>query len=186
MVANIGGSIASNQPTLVYVDPKSVAAMRRDMYSISRCNASVRRLNKLSYSKAVLSSTKEDPSLAAVILVLAQRPFYREPMPSTNGSSVSSPAFSSLKEPKFHDITVHILTVDDNEPSSPCFTVYKGLVTKELLYKLPESIKGPQAAGDATQTGTMERKRGIHIESTRVLVWPILGLKERLGKALGK
>ncbi|KAK2035939.1 hypothetical protein LZ31DRAFT_636814 [Colletotrichum somersetense] len=185
-VANIGGGIASNQPTLVYVDPKSVAAMRCEMSGVGRCNASVRRHKKLSYRKAVPSITKEDPFIAAVMLALAQRPFYREPVPSADGLFLSSSASCSLKEPQFHDVTVHILTVDDKEPSEPYFIVYKGLVTKELLYKLHEPTKNRRAAGDATLAGTMGKKRGMYIESTRVLLWPILGLKERLGKALGK
>ncbi|KDN64737.1 hypothetical protein CSUB01_11870 [Colletotrichum sublineola] len=176
-VANIGGSIANNQPILVYIHPKSVAATR---------NASARRRKKSSYRMTVPSSTKEDPYLAAVILALAQRPFYRESVLSADGSSVSSPASSSLKEPQFHDVTVHILTVDDSEPSSPYFVVYKGLVTKELLYNLHEPAKKRRIAGHADVAGTIGKKRGMNIESTRVLVWPILGLKEGLGEALGK
>ncbi|KAK1973213.1 hypothetical protein LZ30DRAFT_744191 [Colletotrichum cereale] len=197
-VANVGRRIASKKPILVYVDLKSIAATRRNMYMVSlcrspvkcpkkcRCNKPVKKIRKLLYRRIVPSKRKEDPFLAAVILALAQRSFYRELMPPSDESFVSSPASPALQEPEFHDVMVHILDVDNEKPSSPCFTVYKGLVTKELLYKFHEPTKNPSAAGDQTLAGTMEGKRGMKIDYTNIPIWPIKGLKERLSRALGK
>ncbi|KDN72011.1 hypothetical protein CSUB01_10256 [Colletotrichum sublineola] len=198
-VANVGRPLASNQRTLFYyIDLKTIAVMRHDMYKtkkcnplvkcgvICRCNKRVRRLRKSLHRRILPLELKEDPFIAAVILALAQRPFYEDSVSPDGGSSVSQPTSSSRQEPEFHDTTIHILTVANEDTNSPCFIVYKGLVTKELLYKFHEPNKNPCATEAQTVTETTEGNRGMQIEYTEVPTWTMPGLKDRLGKALGK
>lgn len=78
--------------------------------------------------------------------------------------------------PSFHDLTLRILTHDTDTAE---FLVYTGYITKEFLEKFHDPFKAPVSSDE-------ESKSGINIEFTRVPIWPILGLRERLGKALGQ
>ncbi|KAK2035814.1 hypothetical protein LZ31DRAFT_601825 [Colletotrichum somersetense] len=159
-----GRAIASSQPVLAYVDTKTVDAARRNTYRVKRDNTLVQKPNK-QCSKAFL---------AGIILALAQRPFYDEPMQHAAKSSESI-AMSPLIKEEFDDVAVHILTVEE-DLCPPFFIVYRGVVTKALLRKFYHPTKNPQSNVEID---------GMRIEYTRVPVWPILGLRERLGKALG-
>ncbi|KAK0367784.1 hypothetical protein CLIM01_14860 [Colletotrichum limetticola] len=174
---SIDGRNVRTQPILVYVDLKTITVTRRARYKPPRNNPPVRRLRKLLYRKATPPNMVEDPFLAAVILALAQRPFYRAAPPSADKPLMSSPESSSLGEPIFQDTTVCILAVNDKEPSASCFILYRGKVRKELLQKFHDPTKNYRVKEGSTNT---------QIEYTEVPIWPILGLKERLGKALGK
>ncbi|KZL64681.1 hypothetical protein CI238_11857 [Colletotrichum incanum] len=168
--------IARSEPILAYVSTGTVQAARRNTYKARRDNAPVERLNKLSYKTFAPLNAHQDPFLAGVTLALAQRPFYHEPRPPAAKSSHSlavSPSFND----KVHDVAVHILTIDDRDPDVPYFIVHDGVVTEALLRKFHNPVENPQPTGEAD---------GMRIEYTRVPIWPVLGLKERLGKALGK
>jgi hypothetical protein len=78
--------------------------------------------------------------------------------------------------PNFHDLKLKILTHDTETAE---FIVYTGYITKEFLEKFHDPFKAPLNDDDAVVSG-------IKIEYTRVPIWPILGLRERLGKALGQ
>jgi hypothetical protein len=78
--------------------------------------------------------------------------------------------------PKFHDLNLWILT-EDTETSE--LIVYKGNITKEFLERFHDPFKAPADDGEVSVSG-------LKIEYTRVPIWPILGLRERLGKALGE
>ncbi|KAF9874391.1 carboxylesterase [Colletotrichum karsti] len=179
------------QPILAYVGKASVAATRRNMYRVMpgpnrSYNGPVERLQKLRSKMFVPPNANHDPLLVGIVLALAQRRFYGEPMPTANKWFPSKPMSFGLGEPEFHDVTVHILS-NDNEASE--FIVYKGVVTAELLRKFHEPTKNPRVTAGKTlaeKMGEAADKGGIRIEYTRVPIWPILGLKERLGKALGK
>ena len=79
---------------------------------------------------------------------------------------------ASYSHISFHprDQKVKVLTTSEDDES---FVVYNGIVPAAFLQMLHEPEKAPQ--GDAE----------IKIEYTQVPVWPVLGLKERLGLALG-
>ncbi|KAL0940224.1 uncharacterized protein CTRU02_202987 [Colletotrichum truncatum] len=182
---------AYTQPILAYIGKSQVAATRRNMYRVipgpnRSYNGPVERLQQLRSKMFVPPNANHDPLLVGIILALAQRRFYGEPMPTANKWFPSRPMSLGLGEPEFHDVTVHILS-NDNEASE--FIVYKAVVTEELLRKFHEPTKNPRAASGKTlaeKMGETANEGGIRIEYTRVPVWPILGLKERLGKALGK
>lgn len=79
------------------------------------------------------------------------------------------------RRPDFQDVKMRILT-HDNETSE--FLVYTGHVTAQFL----DRFFDPSGAY-YDEDGTIA---GMKVEFTRVPIWPILGLRERLGKALGE
>ncbi|KXH50850.1 hypothetical protein CNYM01_12931 [Colletotrichum nymphaeae SA-01] len=186
IVENIGGDNVRKQPGLVYVDLKTIAVTRRARYKPPRNNPPVRRLRKLLYRKVTPPNMVEDPFLAAVVLALAQRPFYKAAPPSADKPLMSSPESSSLGEPIFQDTTVCILAVNDKEPPAPCFVLYRGKVRKELLQKFHNPTKNYRVEEEEVLAGTLKGSTNTQIQYTEVPIWPILGLKERLGRALGK
>ncbi|KAI3527493.1 hypothetical protein CABS02_15356, partial [Colletotrichum abscissum] len=123
IVEKIGGHNVRKQPVLVYVDLKTITVTRRAGYKPPRDDPPVRRLRKLLYRKVTPPNMVEDSFLAAVILALAQRPFYRAAPPSADKPLMSSPRSSSLREPMFQDTTVCILVVNDMEPPARCFVL---------------------------------------------------------------
>ncbi|KZL79176.1 hypothetical protein CI238_09545 [Colletotrichum incanum] len=179
------------QPVLAYVGKLQIAATRKNMYRVIQgpnraYNGPVERLQQLRSKMFVPSNPNHDPLLVGIMLAMAQRRFYGEPQPSANKWIPSRPMPTGLGEPEFHDVTVQLLT-NDNETSE--FIVYQGTVTAELLRKFHEPTKNPRANTGKTLADRLEEvtgEGGMRIEYTRVPVWPILGLKERLGKALGK
>ncbi|WQF90387.1 hypothetical protein CDEST_15401 [Colletotrichum destructivum] len=142
-----GRVITSSQPILAYVDTRAVDAARRNTSRVERHHTSVQELNEQCCKTYAPLNALQGPFLAGVILALAQRPFYDEPMPPATKSHNS--------------ITISSL----------------GVVTEALLRKFYHPTENPQPTGEAD---------GMRIEYTRVPIWPILGLEERLGKALGR
>ncbi|KAK6206207.1 hypothetical protein QIS74_13626 [Colletotrichum tabaci] len=171
-----GRVITSSQPILAYVDTRAVDAARRNTSRVERDHTSVQELNERCCKTYAPLNALQGPFLAGVILALAQRPFYDEPIPPAT-KSPNSITMSSLVKAAFHDVAVHVLTVDDESLCSPCFIVFRGVVTEALLRKFYHPTENPQPTGEAD---------GMRIEYTRVPIWPILGLEERLGKALGR
>jgi hypothetical protein len=78
--------------------------------------------------------------------------------------------------PDFHDLKLRILTGDSDTSE---FIVYTGYINKEFLKKFHDPFKAPANDEDAAVSG-------LKIEYTGVPIWPTLGLRERLGKALGQ
>jgi hypothetical protein len=76
----------------------------------------------------------------------------------------------------FEDIKLRILSHDNDTQE---FIVYTGYMTSEFLDRFdnPRWAPAPDESADSL---------GIKIEYTRVPIWPILGLRERLGKACGE
>ncbi|OBS15718.1 hypothetical protein FPOA_13501 [Fusarium poae] len=83
--------------------------------------------------------------------------------------------FISTDATDIHDLKLRIIT-HDNETRE--FIVYTGNVTKSFLRKFHHPFRAPRDDGDAASPG-------LRIEYTRVPIWPLVGLRERLGKALG-
>ncbi|UKZ81908.1 hypothetical protein TrVFT333_009685 [Trichoderma virens FT-333] len=76
--------------------------------------------------------------------------------------------------PDFQDVKMRILSHD----TETCeFLVYTGYVTAKFLDRFYDPSSAP-----CDEDGKIA---GMKIELTRVPIWPILGLRERLGKALG-
>jgi hypothetical protein len=126
----------------------------------------------------VPSNLDHDPHFAAILIGMAQHhiyPEYREAHFTRGGiSRVPLPC-----EPEFRAVTVRILT-NDNDTAD--FLVYKATVTADYLRRLHNPT---QSIGTPLLDGRISLP-SLHIEVTRVPTWPVLGLKERLGLALGE
>ncbi|GKU14446.1 unnamed protein product, partial [Fusarium langsethiae] len=119
------------------------------------------------------SNPDHDAHFVGIFLGMSQRHFY--PVIRKRESRMSTEQ-GIPPCPEFHDLNLWILT-KDTETSE--FIVYKGNRTKEFLEKFHDPSKAPADDGEAGVSG-------LKIEYTRVPIWPILGLGERLGKALAE
>ncbi|KAH6980470.1 hypothetical protein EDB80DRAFT_825864 [Ilyonectria destructans] len=167
-------------PMMCYIDIRQLAKMRKKAFGTPKTtrkgpNEPVERLVQLLTKPLVPSNLNHDAYFVAIFLAMAQKHFYPSPPPSTRRESPMNPQRDIPPSPKFQDLTLYILTHDTDMQD---FIVYTGYVTKEFLERFHNPFKGP--LGEKV----IERS-GIRIEYARVPIWPILGLRERLGKALG-
>jgi hypothetical protein len=72
------------------------------------------------------------------------------------------------------DVPVKIIAQDREKAE---FIIYSAFVTAAFLHRFAFPSKAPAV--------TDIQGRGVNINLTRVQIWPVLGLKERLAKALG-
>ncbi|KAK4096883.1 hypothetical protein N658DRAFT_569635 [Parathielavia hyrcaniae] len=158
--------VDAGMPMLAYINKSQLAAIRKTLYSVPRApenntNEPVLRLQQLRSKILIPADADHDPYIVAVLLAMAQAHFYHE----------SSP-------PSFRDTTLQIITHDEGNSSSPNFVIYKAVVTATFLarFMFPnEAPKSPEAP-----------RTGIDISYTPVSFWPLLGLRERLSKVLGR
>lgn len=176
-----------NQPLLAFVDKTHLASVRRGLYRVPNStqgniqNTAVINLNILRSKRLVPKNSDHDSYLVAIMLAIAQSQCYprRSKSSSRNSSqrlsqvSASHNATMSTKL-EFKDVPVRILCHDGDTAE---FVVYNTVVTADFLRRFSEPTKAPDA--DAPSNG------GMKVDVTRVPVWPVLGLKERLAKALG-
>jgi hypothetical protein len=136
----------------------------------------VYRLQQLRAKTLAPTNPDHDAHFVGIFLAMAQRHFYNTPPPSSRRDSQWSPGNARPPRPNFQDIKLRILS-HDNETAE--FLVYTGHVTAKFLERFHDPNRVPQ---DDNEEGVP----GIKIEYTRVPIWPILGLRERLGKAFGE
>ncbi|KAK4233334.1 hypothetical protein C8A03DRAFT_48093 [Achaetomium macrosporum] len=173
-------------PMLAYINKSQLASVRRNLYGVLRGpkygpNEPVARLNELRSKMLLPSNPDHDPYIVAMLLAMAQAHFYRE-----SSSRPSSPSSQSgrksirIPSPSFRDVQVQVITHDEGNDSSPNFIVYTATVTATFLsrFMFPHKAPTPQSNEDS--------ESGIEISCTPVSFWPVLGLKERLSKALGR
>lgn len=174
----------SDGPIIAYVNRTHLSMIRKNLFRIvpgpeggDRCNTPVSRLQALRSKQLVPAEQDRDAYLMGVFIAMAQSHFY-EASPSRasqmfwwNGRNRAN-HYATANE--FHDLKLRILTHDDETSD---FMVYTTTVTAAFLKRFADPMK---AHPDA------DEQAGMHIEYTRVPVWPILGLRERLGKALGR
>ena len=174
-------------PMLAYVNRAQLADLRQHLYRVVRgpddnMNSPVSELQKLRSKLLMPSDAEHDSIYLGILLGMAQARFYRSSSPSHSqlssrkknrrrrcGKTVEIPS-------DFDDVRVQLLTFDGDKQE---FLVYSAVVTSTFLNRFarPHQFAGSEhgEAGD-----------GIKIEYTRVPMWPLLGLRERLGKALGR
>ncbi|KAI0531533.1 hypothetical protein GGR58DRAFT_493306 [Xylaria digitata] len=119
-------------------------------------NHPVHRLHVLYAKSLTPKNVDEDSYFVAAMVALAQDSVY------------NNTRFSEGFRPR--DVKVHLMTVAEEENA---FIVYTATVPAALLCMFHEP--------DAAPTGNSE----IRVEYVQVPAWPVLGLNERLGKALG-
>ncbi|KAG7402566.1 hypothetical protein Forpe1208_v017055 [Fusarium oxysporum f. sp. rapae] len=168
-------------PSIIcYVGKPQVASARRKCFRVkpgSRGSQDehVLRLQERRHRKIDPSNSDKDAYFIAVFLAMAQKHFYTT-LSIRSRYDLRLPKQQDIPSgPNFHDLKLRILTHDVDKKD---FIVYTGYITREFLQKFHNPFKAPADDEDAAVSG-------LKIEYTRVPIWPILGLRERLGKALG-
>ncbi|KAI0852023.1 hypothetical protein F5Y00DRAFT_228443 [Daldinia vernicosa] len=163
-IINIEGDTRApyNPPILAYLDLDYLNHIRRNCFRVSSgpngsFNGPIHRLQKIRSEKLIPKNPNEDQYILATILAMAQQHVY--------GNMFTGEGFV----PK--DVEVRVLTVSKNDES---FVVYSSVVPTAFLTMFHEPGKSPQGNTKFT------------INYQHVPIWPVLGLKERLGQALGK
>ncbi|ROW06757.1 hypothetical protein VMCG_04185 [Cytospora schulzeri] len=179
---------ASAQPTLAFVNRDSLHLMRRTLYRVlpgpingDHRNTPVANLQKLRSKRLIPHDVDHDPYLVAIMIAIAQWHCYP---PSSRSASRSFSQRSSQgsqagpetysQQPEFRDVPVKIITQNSTTAE---FVIHSAVVTATFLERFARPSKAPHA--DDPLGG------GLDIEVTKVQIWPVLGLKERLAKALG-
>lgn len=168
-------------PMMCYLGKSQLAMMRKNIFRImpgprGSWNGPVCRLQELRTKVLVPLNSDQDPHLVGVFLAMAQRHFYGPPTESLRlrrEHAYVAPRGITYP-PKFHDVKLRILTTDNDTAE---FIIYTATITAEYLQRFQTPWKTPN---------TMEENLGMKIDYARVPIWPILGLKERLGKAVGQ
>ncbi|KAF5979006.1 hypothetical protein FCOIX_5549 [Fusarium coicis] len=173
----------ANLPMICYINNTQLALAREKLVHVASGpgptdNKPVARLQELRARMLVPSNPDHDAHFVGIFLGMSQKYFY--PAPSGENKAKHKSRISSLQgippSPNFHDMKVKIMTHDIDTSE---FIVYTGYITKEFLEKFHNPFKALADDDDVMVSG-------LKIEYTRVPIWPILGLRERLGKALGQ
>lgn len=166
-------------PMMCYLGKNQLATMRRSVFRVApgpknTLNEPVWRLQQLRAKMLTPSNDDQDPHLVGVFLAMAQRHFYGLPGPSLRREHAWEPRGIPLN-PTFYDLTLRILTQDNDTAE---FMIYTATVTAKFLQRFHDPFNTPE-----DESGKVP---GLDIQLTRVPIWPILGLRERMGKALGE
>ncbi|KAI1846495.1 hypothetical protein JX266_007392 [Neoarthrinium moseri] len=154
--------VASDAPVLAYVSRSNLNHIRHNCFRVvpgprMSYNGPVHRLQTLRSKNLIPSNLDEDPHFVATIIALAQQMVYADGL---KGKTIAP-----------RDVTVRLFTTSEDDKS---FIIYTATVPAAFLMMFHEPEKAPK--GDPA----------LNIEYTHVPVWPVLGLKERLGEVLGK
>ncbi|KAL7799912.1 hypothetical protein V8C37DRAFT_365966 [Trichoderma ceciliae] len=178
--SNSTAHCTANLPMLCYIGKNQLASIRKNIFRVAvgpdnNPNIPVQRLQQLRAKLLIPADADRDAHFVGILVAMAQRHFYTTPAPMFTRESHWSPPKGSARRPDFQDVKMRILTHD----TETCeFLVYTGHVTAKFLDRFYDPSSA-QCDEDGTVTG-------MKIEFTRVPIWPILGLRERLGKALGE
>ncbi|KAM7183088.1 hypothetical protein V8F20_012748 [Naviculisporaceae sp. PSN 640] len=183
--------VSPDKPILAYLCRGELARSRGFLYRVAKnpvdgTNYAVSSLQKLRSKMLIPKKTDHDSYLVATIIAMAQSHFYQdksEPRfykPDRSSKWGGSRPLQLVPQ-GFRDVTVRIITHEEKNESSPTFIVYTATVTAAFLERFLHPHKAPLPKEE------MERgAAGLKIDYTTVPFWPILGLKERLAKALGR
>lgn len=162
LMASMSFNVVGDAPVLAYVSRSNLNHIRHNCFRVvmgpnRTYNGAVHRLQTLRSKLLIPSNLDEDPHFVASIIALAQQTAYPE-----------GPRISRVP-PK--DVTVRLFTTSEEDEA---FIVYTATVPAAFLMMFHEPDKAPKGNAE------------VKIEYTHVPVWPVLGLKERLGQALGR
>ncbi|KHN94738.1 uncharacterized protein MAM_07334 [Metarhizium album ARSEF 1941] len=163
---------------MCYITKDRLAAMRRELIFPEAYDEAydpiTSRVYRLKAKARMPANSNHDPYLVAMFLAMAQDHFHQVP-PSAHRRRQRSGIPSA--GPAFKDLKLRILLHDTQTRE---LIVHTGHITSNFLeyfydpHNVPTSTQGQ---GDAL---------GMKIQYTRVPMWPVIGLKERLGMALGE
>ncbi|KAI1339959.1 hypothetical protein F5Y15DRAFT_60166 [Xylariaceae sp. FL0016] len=162
LLASMTVDMVADTPMLAFVSRSHLNHVRRNCFRVlsgpnRTFNAPVHRLQTLRSKNLIPRNIDEDQYFIAITIAMAQKSVY--------GDMYRGTAFN----PK--DTKVRVLTVSEDESA---FVVYTATVPATLLAMFDRPDQAP--------TGDMDFK----LEYKQVPIWPVLGLKERLARALGK
>ncbi|CAJ2511925.1 Uu.00g075500.m01.CDS01 [Anthostomella pinea] len=162
LMSSMTVNLANDTPILAYVSRSHLDHIRRHCFRVlsgpnRSFNGPVHRLQQLRSRNLIPGNIDEDQYFVAVMIAMAQQQVYTDVMMGAGFTPKS--------------VKTCVLTISEEGHS---FIVYSATVPAAFLVMLDQPDKAPK--GD-TQ---------IKIEYSQAPVWPVLGLKERLGKALGK
>ncbi|KAK4145099.1 uncharacterized protein C8A04DRAFT_27098 [Dichotomopilus funicola] len=171
-------------PVLAYITKAHLASIRNNLYRCFRpagsgTNEPIQRLQELRHKMLVPADADHDPYIVAMLIAMAQAHIFRESSPRSSPSSSQGRGTVHMLPVSFRDVTVQVIMHDEGQSPESRFSVYTATITKTFLkrFMFPYSAPEGQAAS---------QDAGINITYTPVNFWPILGLKERLAKALGE
>ncbi|OAA78509.1 hypothetical protein LEL_05332 [Akanthomyces lecanii RCEF 1005] len=169
----------TGQPMICYMGKAQLASIRRNMFRImpgpnGQYNEPVYRLQQLRSKNFEPNNPDEDSHIAGIMLAMAQKHFYSNPRVLAIFRKGISPAVDARP---FCDLKLRLMTHDTERAE---FIVYTGHMTTTFLERFRRPHRMPPA------TDSDEEDLGLKIDYVRVPIWPILGLRERLGKALGE
>ncbi|KAI0192290.1 hypothetical protein EV127DRAFT_468877 [Xylaria flabelliformis] len=146
---------------LAYISRRHIDHQRKNCMSVTKRsngepNEPVLRLQAHRSKKVTPKNANEDPYYFGIMVAIAQKCVYTDLSAATNF--------------KPRDVKVRLLVASEADNA---FIVYTGIVPGALLSMFHEP--------DTAPTSNTE----VKIEHARVPIWPVMGLKERLGKALG-
>ncbi|KAK3947924.1 hypothetical protein QBC32DRAFT_70282 [Pseudoneurospora amorphoporcata] len=179
----------SNTPILAYINKSQLALIRQNLFRIVQTpfnpNEAVASLQALRSKHLIPADVDQDPYIVAMMVSMAQAHFYQEVFYSQKSDSQQSNRSGNGKpfeiaEPKFEDTKVAVIAHDEGIENNPRFLVYTATVTADYLERWLYPLKVPQSSKKA------KKEINLDITMTPVPFWPILGLKERLARALGK
>ncbi|KAI8634359.1 hypothetical protein F5Y19DRAFT_461770 [Xylariaceae sp. FL1651] len=161
LMASMAVSTSNDSPMLAYVSRSHLDHVRKNCFRVMRgpkgaFNQPVHRLQVLRSKNLLPKNPDEDSYFVAIMIAMAQQSVYADIQSGTGFIS--------------RNVKVRVLTVSEEDNA---FMVYTATVPRAFLSMFHEP--------DAAPTGDSQ----IRIEYAQVPVWPILGFKERLGKALG-
>ncbi|KAI3392980.1 hypothetical protein diail_4929 [Diaporthe ilicicola] len=176
----------SDQPVLAFINRAHLHQVRSNLYRVmpgpnNSVNVPVDNLQKLRCKRLIPQNLDQDSYLVAIMLAIAQWQCYSQRSrnssrwSSQNSSQTSQAGHEAcIPQPAFRDVPVKIITQDHHTAE---FVIYNAVVTAVFLKRFACPSKAPDLADVQTD--------GLNINVTRVQIWPVLGLKERLAKALG-
>ncbi|KAI8955121.1 hypothetical protein F4801DRAFT_529711 [Xylaria longipes] len=152
---------ANNPSILAYVSRSHIDYIRRNFFRIIKGpngapNEPVFRMQSRRSQALIPKNLDEDPYFLGVMVAIAQQLVYTSMRTATGFAP--------------RDVKVRMLTVAEEDEA---FIVYTATVPRALLSMFHEP--------DTAPAGNSE----VIVEHAHVPIWPVLGLKERLGKALG-
>lgn len=167
-------------PVMCYISRDLLVALRDSIFHIPpapgrKPNEPVRRIGRARSKALMPANLDHDVQLVAIFIAMAQRHFYPPPGPSLRPESRWSTTMGPAPRPCFDDVKLRILTHDVDAAE---FILYTALVTAKFLDRFHDPRRAPVGSDGAVA--------GLDIEYARIPVWPILGLRKRLGRALGE
>lgn len=169
-----------NRPMLAYINMTQLSLIRHTLFRVlpnprGGENTAVQSLQQLRAKLLTPANIEHDPYIVGVLLSMAQAHFYDE-APGPASQANSKPRISA---PKFRDVKVHVISHTEGDESNPFFLIYTATVTATFMRRFLQPHKAPLSKLGVEDDG------GLKIKCTRIPMWPLLGLKERIAKALG-